>query len=579
MPTDNRPAVSWLLAGFAPDGKPVALANPVAFEAARTAVHGPAPTEPPPPDPEPVVKPLLRTLELWDAKRDVKLRDLTTSTTQIDLKDNPEIAFIALPANERVKSVKFELNGSVSRTESSQPFASHGDEGAGKPLSWKPAVGQYTVKATPFAEVEAKGEAGDPFVLLLVVVDTTVDIVIPPAAADLVVQPGDDLSEAYAKAKSGTEAKPFVLGLHPNGAWKEPLYLNKSYVTIKGLPDKGGKRPSISGDTAFSAASNLRGLTLQGIDCFGNGKGQGLRFIVKKIVGLNLLDMTFKGFTGPITIQCDASLPVADWVTDVLIDGCRLYDGVGQTDREGHNFMVGINGLTIRRTHMDKGGWFKKASDGSQRFRIYGHAQYSQAGILRALYEDLVVSRAESFGIQHRGPLLKVGDANVTNDRGPTFRRIAFVDCGIAYLANGPEANAEDIFVQAGHYHGPEWLHGQGAYQFHVGKGTSKNITRFVGPDPAEDKRSTEKELRKRMQSRMKAFDLSKRNPEEGAAWWWNKDVSLTRINERDFSGEGGLPKVNRLGDCLEVVEALRGGLGIMDGLQELFEIRDKWAK
>jgi endoglucanase len=63
-----------------------------------------------------------------------------------------------------VGSVRFELNGKVMRTDNGKPFALAGDTG-GDFLEWQPAQGNYKLVATPFAQSNGGGAAGQPYTL------------------------------------------------------------------------------------------------------------------------------------------------------------------------------------------------------------------------------------------------------------------------------------------------------------------------------------------------------------------------------------------------------------------------------
>jgi hypothetical protein len=65
-----------------------------------------------------------------------------------------------------VGSVVFVLSGAQSRnqTESGAPYALFGDKG-GNYNPWTPALGSYTLKATPFSKASGNGTAGTPLTI------------------------------------------------------------------------------------------------------------------------------------------------------------------------------------------------------------------------------------------------------------------------------------------------------------------------------------------------------------------------------------------------------------------------------
>ena len=81
----------------------------------------------------------------------------------------------AITCTGTVGSVKFQVNGSQFRTESLAPYALTGDKGgAFKP--WNPAVGSYTITATPYTGSGGSGTAGVPLSVTIQVIDQPVTI-------------------------------------------------------------------------------------------------------------------------------------------------------------------------------------------------------------------------------------------------------------------------------------------------------------------------------------------------------------------------------------------------------------------
>lgn len=77
-----------------------------------------------------------------------------------------------------VGSVKFELSGTQTRTytDSEAPYALHGDDGSGNYYygNWNPpALGTYTLKATPYSGAKGTGEAGIPLTITFTITDGT----------------------------------------------------------------------------------------------------------------------------------------------------------------------------------------------------------------------------------------------------------------------------------------------------------------------------------------------------------------------------------------------------------------------
>lgn len=374
-------------------------------------------------------------------------------------------------------------------------------------------------------------------------------IVVTDPAADVVAEFGSDINAAFAKVKPGTAARPTTFGIERGGAWSSFPYMNKSYVTI--FPVGKGPRPVIN-NTTISGGSNTTDVTLRGFDIVGNGTGNGVRLVTKAHRRLTLDDLTIKRGDAGIVIQClDTHEPLANWMKDITIQNCRIYDGMGKGDREGHGiFLANVDGITIRNNHIDRAGWNKFAQDGTQTFKIYAHGIYGYAGLLRVLCEDNVFSRCESLGSQFRGPLLLPTDPNPTNDHGPVVRRNYYIDCAEALLVNGPEATVEDNVGQGGHYHNAGWNHGQVMFHAHIGTGLLRNNLMLLGPDPVKPQTRTDPML------------VAPRfaNPHGDDTWSYNLPTNPTN--------EGNLVvPTNRLKEMLAVADSIRTGqVTIADG-------------
>ena len=107
----------------------------------------------------------------------LKLVNAATEQDVISITDGQTISLSALGVTKcniraytntsAVGSVKFELSGTQSKTstDNAAPFALMGDDGAGNFYygNWNPpALGTYTLKATPYTLDNASGSAGTP---------------------------------------------------------------------------------------------------------------------------------------------------------------------------------------------------------------------------------------------------------------------------------------------------------------------------------------------------------------------------------------------------------------------------------
>lgn len=125
-----------------------------------------------PPDPDPEVEPKISFLELIDADSDEVISDLTNNM-EINVSEvSSNLSVNAIPENDDVSSVTFDLNGPVTtnRTENTAPYALFGGPGTnftGMDFS----AGDYTLKVTPYSERNATGESGDSVTINFTVVE------------------------------------------------------------------------------------------------------------------------------------------------------------------------------------------------------------------------------------------------------------------------------------------------------------------------------------------------------------------------------------------------------------------------
>lgn len=77
----------------------------------------------------------------------------------------------AILCGSLVKSVVFEVNGSVIQTENVAPYAINGDK-SGLFKDWDPAPGPYVIKAVPYSGNSGSGLAGIPFTVNITVVQS-----------------------------------------------------------------------------------------------------------------------------------------------------------------------------------------------------------------------------------------------------------------------------------------------------------------------------------------------------------------------------------------------------------------------
>ncbi len=132
-----------------------------------TTTTEPAPTAPVATDPAPTtgISPVTG-FSLIDAATEKGVMSITNgSTISLSSVENTKLN-IRANTSTSVGSVKMELNGAQSKTytDNAAPYALHGDNGAGNFYygNWNPpAVGTYTLKATPYSGADESGTAGE----------------------------------------------------------------------------------------------------------------------------------------------------------------------------------------------------------------------------------------------------------------------------------------------------------------------------------------------------------------------------------------------------------------------------------
>ncbi len=107
--------------------------------------------------------PQITRLELFDAKSDAKIKDLSQSAI-VDLGRDGYILNIRAAGNGETKSVEFILNGQVVRTENFEPFALAGDQ-IGDYHHWTPSLGTQEITAIPYSQQYKGGTQGTPYTI------------------------------------------------------------------------------------------------------------------------------------------------------------------------------------------------------------------------------------------------------------------------------------------------------------------------------------------------------------------------------------------------------------------------------
>jgi uncharacterized repeat protein (TIGR02543 family) len=114
---------------------------------------------------------------LVDAHTEQDLQAIADGATiNLSSLQNTKLNIRANTSPTTVGSVRFELSGAQSKTytDNDAPYALHGDDGNGNYYygNWNPpAVGTYTLKATPYSDRKATGTAGVPLTITFTVVE------------------------------------------------------------------------------------------------------------------------------------------------------------------------------------------------------------------------------------------------------------------------------------------------------------------------------------------------------------------------------------------------------------------------
>jgi len=127
----------------------------------------PVPTEPTAPTTPGIVSPIT-SFTLVSAHTEKDIRTITEGTAISLATIDVDKLNIRANLTGSYKSVKFELSGTQSKTfiDNNLPFSLHGDDGASNYYfaNWNPpALGNYTVKATPYSGASGTGTAGTPY--------------------------------------------------------------------------------------------------------------------------------------------------------------------------------------------------------------------------------------------------------------------------------------------------------------------------------------------------------------------------------------------------------------------------------
>ena len=345
----------------------------------------------------------------------------------------------------------------------------------------------------------------------------------PPQSVDLLVKAGEDLKQRLAGIRAGTAAKPFLVGLERGGQWDETITVNKSNVHF-GATGNGARRPRVKANTGVEFENNVGNVRFSGIDFEGNGnKGHGVDLIANGVSNVTFEDCLFQNFSGGLTAHRDPlDMLKPPVISNLALRRCRFLDMMDDDPKEGHGvFAAQVDGLTVEECFIHKAGWNKKHRTGAQKFDIFTHGIYDQAGNKRCVYRRNVLVCCESVGIQARGPLVKPTDAH-DGSASPQLVNNVMIDCAIGMIVNGPRATVTGNLVVPGHYHSTQKT-GQGGMMCHVGAGKVANNVRLGGGKaPAGG------------QVKMKAWDVSKRQPQDKAWWWWNKALTTDVENNLD---------------------------------------------
>ncbi|WP_247237823.1 PKD domain-containing protein [Telluribacter sp. SYSU D00476] len=150
-----------------------------------------------------------------------------------------------------VGSVKFVMSGKQNRTqtETGFPYALFGDD-SGNYRNWTPALGNYSLTATPYTEASAKGTAGTPLTINFSVVD----------------QAGARLA-----AEGSADAEVLEITFYPN-PFAETITLQ-----VRGKGE--GKLPAVLFDVTGRVVMQLEDLQAEQTITFGNEVAPGMYFL------------------------------------------------------------------------------------------------------------------------------------------------------------------------------------------------------------------------------------------------------------------------------------------------------------
>jgi hypothetical protein len=123
-------------------------------------------------DPMPAPSLLFTTMTLIDTENGEKI-GIMTNTTIINIANDRNISIVAEPPQSfGAGSVQFVVDDQIIRTENTAPFMISGNsDGIIQP--WNPSLGEHTIKAIPFTEKDASGDAGIPVIIKVTVVEKT----------------------------------------------------------------------------------------------------------------------------------------------------------------------------------------------------------------------------------------------------------------------------------------------------------------------------------------------------------------------------------------------------------------------
>jgi hypothetical protein len=172
---------------------------------------------------------------------------LVNAVTQKDigeLVDN--YSFNASPVNIRVEgtaaSVVFQLTGTESdvQSDNAMPYTFKGDiEGIYN--SWKPGVGKYSLKATPYSQRNAKGVPGNPITVNFVAVAPPVVVPTPVVTSASLLFFGKSNDATIATYGGGHTLQPWYSDLKKIGISEFGIVSPSAYTKVEMVTDNGVK--------------------------------------------------------------------------------------------------------------------------------------------------------------------------------------------------------------------------------------------------------------------------------------------------------------------------------------------------